>query len=299
MTSIWELESLINLKNKLKNILISRKVDVSDDDNLSTLVNKVNDVRDNVELEGLLSNNLAEFKSESLTKLSDFAFAGTTQLLNINIFNCTYIGSMAFRNSGIKELKILKDGIINSSTTFYYCNNIEKIILPLFKNDTSKFITETFRNCPKLQLVDINTLTRLENLLFYNDDALKTLIFRRIIEINSLSSLSILPTNFQSNGFLYVPESLLDSYKTATNWSAIANRIIKLEGTIYEDIYWSNKDMMFIQVDSIEYEIPKDTTVLQYKNTYQIEHLYSDEIELADDKLLHDYINTTITTEVE
>lgn len=33
MTSIWEIESLVNLKNKLKNILISRKVDVSDDDN--------------------------------------------------------------------------------------------------------------------------------------------------------------------------------------------------------------------------------------------------------------------------
>ncbi|WP_302669667.1 hypothetical protein, partial [Eubacterium sp. AF15-50] len=92
---------------------------------------------------------------------------------------------------------------------------------------------------------------------------------------------------------------MLESYKTATNWSTIANRIIKLEGTIYEDVYWSNKDMMFISVDSIEYEIPKDTTVLQYKNTYQIGHLYSNGTELADDKLLHDYLNTAITTEVK
>lgn len=57
MTSIWEIESLVRLKDKLKNILIDRRVDVSDDDNMSTLVNKVNDVRDNVELEGLLTQS--------------------------------------------------------------------------------------------------------------------------------------------------------------------------------------------------------------------------------------------------
>ena len=92
---------------------------------------------------------------------------------------------------------------------------------------------------------------------------------------------------------------MLESYKTATNWSTIADRIIKLEGTIYEDVYWSKKDMMFISVDSIEYELPKDTTVLQYKNTYQIEHLYSDGTELSDDMIVYDYKNTAITTEVK
>lgn len=80
MTSIWEIESLVNLRNKLKNILISRKVDVSDDDNLSTLVDKVNDVRDNVELNGLLTNNLTEFKSESLTELRNCAFSNCNKL---------------------------------------------------------------------------------------------------------------------------------------------------------------------------------------------------------------------------
>ena len=128
---------------------------------------------------------------------------------------------------------------------------------------------------------------------------LKTLIYRRTSGVNSISSISLLPTNFQTYGYLYVPQSMLESYKTATNWSTMADRIIKLEGTIYEDAYWSKKDMMFIFVDSIEYEIPKDTTVLQYKNTYRIEHLYSDGTELADDKLLHDYLNTAITTEVK
>lgn len=296
MTSIWEIESLVNLKNKLKNILISRKVDVSDDDNLSTLVDKVNDVRDNVELNALLSGDLTEFKSESLTELRGNAFNACSKLTKIDIPNCINIGSYCFNSaSSLEKIEILKSGIVSATTTFYGCTSLKKVILPLFVASSA---SSMFQNCYKLQLIDIDTMgLSFQPLGGCNN--LKTLIYRRTSGVNSISSISLLPTNFQSNGFLYVPENLLDSYKTATNWSTIADRIIKLEGTIYEDVYWSKKDMMFISVDSIEYEIPKDTTVLQYKNTYQIEHLYSDGTELSNDKLLHDYLNTTITTEVK
>ena len=296
MTSIWEIESLVNLKNKLKNILISRKVDVSDDDNLSTLVDKVNDVRDNVELNGLLSDDLTEFKSESLTELRPCAFFNHKKLVKIDIPNCINIGSQCFNSaSSLEKIKILKSGSVSGISTFYNCISLKKVILPLFVSSSA---SSTFQNCGKLELIDIDTMS-LSFQTFPGCNNLKTLIYRKNSGVNSLSGVSLLPTNFQSNGYLYVPQSMLESYKTATNWSTIANRIIKLEGTIYEDIYWSNKDMMFISVDSIEYEIPKDTTVLQYKNTYQIEHLYSDGTELSDDKLLHDYLNTTITTEVK
>ena len=289
MTSIWEIESLVNLKNKLKNILISRKVDVSDDDNLSTLVDKVNDVRDNVELNGLLSNDLTEFKSESLTELRAYAFYSCNKLTKIDIPNCTNIAIQCFSSaSSLEKIEILKSGSVNGVSTFYNCTSLKKVILPLFVSSSA---SSTFQNCGKLELIDIDTMS-LSFQPFSGCNNLKTLIYRRTSGVNSISSISLLPTNFQSNGYLYVPQSMLESYKTA-------NRIIKLEGTIYEDIYWGNKDMMFISVDSIEYKIPKDTTVLQYKNTYQIEHLYSDGTELADDKLLHDYLNTAITMEVK
>lgn len=295
MTSIWEIESLVNLKNKLKNILISRKVDVSDDDNLSTLVDKVNDVRDNVELNGLLSDDLTEFKSESLTELRSYAFQGCRKLVKLDIPNCVKIEKCAFQLSAIKILKILKAGVIGNISVFQGCTNLDKVILPLFKMNSASSV---FQECNKLQLIDIDTMGLGYNPV-YGCNNLKTLIYRKNSGANTLGATSMLPTNFQKYGFVYVPEIVLNSYKTATNWSTIADRIIKLEGTIYEDIYWSNKDMMFISVDSIEYEIPKDSTVLQYKNTYQIEHLYSDGTELADDKLLHDYLNTAITTEVK
>lgn len=293
---MWEIESLVRLKDKLKNILIDRRVDVSDDDNMSTLVNKVNDVRDNVELEGLLTGNLTEFKSESLTELRNCAFSNCNKLVKLDIPNCVNIGSQCFSSaSSLEKIEILKSGSVNGVSSFYNCTSLKKVILPLFVSSSA---SSTFQNCGKLELIDIDTMS-LSFQPFPGCNNLKTLIYRKNSGVNSLSGVSLLPTNFQSNGYLYVPQSMLESYKTATNWSTIADRIIKLEGTIYEDIYWSNKDMMFISVDSIEYEIPKDTTVLQYKNTYRIEHLYSDGTELADDKLLHDYLNTTITTEVK
>lgn len=151
---------------------------------------------------------------------------------------------------------------------------------------------QTFFSCSKLKIVDILNITYQAN-AFGNCISLATLILRDTTKISPLSGTLSVPF------FLYVPETLLDSYKTATNWSTMADRIIKLEGTIYEDVYWSKKDMMFISVDSIEYELPKDTTVLQCKNTYQIGHLYSNGTELSDNKLLQDYVNTTLTTEVK
>lgn len=295
MTSIWEIESLVNLKNKLKNILISRKVDVSDDDNLSTLVDKVNDVRDNVELNALLSNNLTEFKNESLTRLRSNAFRDCSKLTKIDIPNCINISNTCFSRSGIKELKIYKSGVLYAIETFTG-SSIEKLILPNFSILNQPY--QTFYGCSRLKIIDILNITGNQVNLFLECFSLNTLILRRNTGISPLTTIQSIPF-FKNDGFLYVPETLLESYKTATNWSTIADRIIKLEGTIYEDIYWSNKDMMFISVDSIEYEIPKDTTVLQYKNTYQIEHLYSNGTELSNDKLLHDYLNTAITTEVK
>lgn len=296
MTSIWEIESLVNLKNKLKNILISRKVDVSDDDNLSTLVDKVNDVRDNVELNALLSGDLTEFKSESLTELKEYAFSSCHKLIKIDIPNCINIRNQCFTSaSSLEKIEILKSGSVGVTSTFFGCTSLKKVILPLFKMGAASAV---FSSCYKLELIDIDTMG-LSFQPFNGCTNLKTLIYRKNSGVNSLSGVSLLPINFQSNGYLYVPKSMLESYKTATNWSAIADRIIKLEGTIYENVYWSKKDMMFISVDSIEYEIPKDTTVLQYKNTYQIGHLYSNGTELSDDMIVYDYKNTAITTEVK
>lgn len=157
MTSIWEIESLVNLKNKLKNILISRKVDVSDDDNLSTLVDKVNDVRDNVELNGLLSDDLTEFKSESLTELRGAAFFNCKKLVKIDIPNCTNIGSQCFNTaSNLEKIEILKSGTTNGTNTFYNCTSLKKVILPLFVSTSA---SSMFQNCGKLELIDIDTMS--------------------------------------------------------------------------------------------------------------------------------------------
>ena len=102
-----------------------------------------------------------------------------------------------------------------------------------------------------------------------------------------------------TGGYIYVPEIMVERYRTATNWSLMASRIIKLEGTIYEDPYWSAKESMYIDVDSVEYELPKDTTVLHFKNTYQIENMYSDGQIMNDEDVLYNFKDTEITTEVK
>lgn len=100
-----------------------------------------------------------------------------------------------------------------------------------------------FRGCSALEAVDFNG-DRLRNQIFLSCTHLSTLILRKT-DVTAVENTGIFNgTPFASGGSggtIYVPSSLISSYKSATNWSTIDGYGTvtwqAIEGSIYETQY--------------------------------------------------------------
>ena len=157
----------------------------------------------------------------------------------------------------------------NSVTYFFYRSGITKIYLPNW-NDTqnrmnafanmsnleyavlpknTKLYNNAFSNCPKLKAVDFLGSTGTgfagSSYVFLSDNAFKTLVIRLTSGVCRLNSTTVFNSSpfasGKAGGTLYVPQALIESYQTATNWSTIlgyaTNHILPIEGSIYETQY--------------------------------------------------------------
>jgi hypothetical protein len=97
---------------------------------------------------------------------------------------------------------------------------------------TFKKVTEakgqSFINCTSLETVDFYVLEKLDN-AFSGLSNLKTVILRGSTVVGvSYSCFNNTPIT-SGTGYIYVPSALLDTYKSATNWSAYAEQIRAIE----------------------------------------------------------------------
>ena len=97
--------------------------------------------------------------------------------------------------------------------------------------------TDGMRQCSALTYVDLPVITTIAAGTFYDCTSLETLIIRTTSKVCSLSNVSAFTNTPIANGtgYVYVPASLVNSYKTATNWKTYANQIRSIDslGAIY------------------------------------------------------------------
>lgn len=125
------------------------------------------------------------------------------------------------------------------------CSNLETAVLLECKIVGSS----AFRECPKFKAVDVswngNTRGSINNQCFMNDSLFDTIIIRDTMMWRALNNMNVFQsTPFWSDGSggtVYVPQALISSYQSATNWSTILgyanNQILPIEGSIYETQY--------------------------------------------------------------
>jgi hypothetical protein len=119
---------------------------------------------------------------------------------------------------------------------FNYDSKLENIDLP-----NAKYIgSYAFSECSALTSVNLQNATSIRNRAFNGCRVLTTLILRGST-VCTLDSTSLYNTPFASNGAggtVYVPQALIESYQTATNWSALyaagTCNFVAIEGSEYE-----------------------------------------------------------------
>ena len=96
-----------------------------------------------------------------------------------------------------------------------------------YKNDTiTEIWSYAFRDCPKLERVEFT-----QNVIIWNQSFTYCAVLTKFI----LRSESVCVLKYtgafaysaiaNGTGFIYVPDDLVESYKTATNWSTYASQI--------------------------------------------------------------------------
>lgn len=157
---------------------------------------------------------------DGTTKIGDYAFYYCGTLTNVTIpDSVTEIGNYAFQYCKALTEATIGNGVTSIGYyTFYYCDRLRSISIP---DATTKISGGAFSNCKGLTDVTIgNGVTTINGEAFKYCDRLKSVTIKATTP-PTLGSEAF----YQTNCPIYVPAASVDAYKTATNWSAYANRI--------------------------------------------------------------------------
>ena len=196
----------------------------------------------------LLAKNTVHLSNNKATSVVDSFFRGNTVLESVDLPEVTTIGNEAFydctnlKNVNMPKLtKVNMDSFRNCDSLtdlslpsltnlgqqgFYSCNNLTNLFIP----NILTVNTHGFMNCTSLEIIDLGLANLVYNFCSYCTK-LKAIILRKTDAIcKAMAAPSFSGTLLASGqGFIYVPSALVDTYKTASNWSAHASLFRPLE----------------------------------------------------------------------
>ena len=197
--------------------------------------------------------SLTKLDLPKATALNGWLASGCSSLTELNMPNAESGKGFAIAGSKVEHLYLPKFASAGSSV-FRYATYLRTVDMPklrkleqfLFMGDTA-FETATFpkvasvagqamESCSALTYVDLPICNRIDAKGFNKCSSLETLILRKSDGICTLANVSAFTsTPIESGtGYVYVPSALVDSYRTATNWSTYANQFRAIED--YPDI---------------------------------------------------------------
>lgn len=181
--------------------------------------------------------------TENVTSMSNM-FYECRSLTTVPRLDASNVTDMIYMFYGCNNLTTLQldntSKVAFMNSMFYYCPKLQTI--PQLDTSSATDMTNMFSNCYKLEKIDIThyNLTSAVNSQYMCSEcySLKSLIIRGFGNNYSLNSTSfrncfhILGTTDSAynptgakDGYIYVPKNMVDTLKSATNWSTYADQI--------------------------------------------------------------------------
>lgn len=174
--------------------------------------------------------NLTSINLPNVVTVGDSGFYNCKLLKSVNLPKLTSLGNNGFNNTGLESINLPLCNKIGSSS-FSYTKQLVSVILPLAAS-----IPGFCFDYSSVQKIDTSSVTSIAAYALGNARQLDTLILRNS-SVCTLANSTNTFTNTKiaaGTGYIYVPDNLVDSYKTATNWVTFANQIkpiSELEGS--------------------------------------------------------------------
>ena len=165
--------------------------------------------------------------------INDDAFNGCNNLSLINFPICSQINKGVFEGCFALNSANFPCCIEIGSSAFYSCSSLTLIELPV----CTIINNSAFYDCTNLPSVNFPVCKRIGNFAFYNCRNLSILILGNssLVQLGGTRAFDLTPMSVStltgSFGSIYVPASLVASYKAATNWAVYANRIAAIPGS--------------------------------------------------------------------
>jgi len=195
--------------------------------------------------------SLSSISIHNCNSINNYAFYNCTNLSYVDATNCSYIGDYAFYNcTSLSYISPMYNIRYIYPSTFYNCYNLSSISI----HNCGSIYNSAFCKCSNLSYVDATNCTYIgswtfqscSNLTFIslpNCSYIGNYAFQYCSKLESIYILSTkvpslpYPTAFYNTplsnstylghfGSIYVLSSLVDSFKTATNWKIYSSRIV-------------------------------------------------------------------------
>ena len=140
---------------------------------------------------------------------------GIPEIKNNTFYNCADLTITEIPSSVTK----LGNGAFNT------CTSLTSMTI---KGNITYMDNAVFRECANLEEVIFEgSATGIQNTVFYNCKKLTKVVFKNNVEVPTLNhSNSFLATPIESGtGYIYIADDLVETMKTAANWSTYANQI--------------------------------------------------------------------------
>jgi hypothetical protein len=158
----------------------------------------------------LMGTVSGEYSNNRVTSIAAYAFSECTNLTSVDLPNVTLIKDYAFNK----------------------CSNLANVSIPSLVTMNQR----AFYFCTKIAKLDLPNLTSMAQYALAQCQYLVTLILRSetVCTLANTNALTNTPIAKATTGYIYVPSALVESYKSATNWSTYASQIRAIED--YPDI---------------------------------------------------------------
>ena len=156
------------------------------------------------------------------TSIGSYGFSSCTSLTTISFPKCTSIGNYAFFGCRLLNIASFPECTSVGNNAFYSCTSLSIVSFP----ECTSIGSSAFYSCTPLSTVSFPKCTSIGSYAFYRCTSLSTIYLIGSSLCRLLSSTAFTQTGITSStGSIYVPTSLVTSYKTATGWTYFSNII--------------------------------------------------------------------------
>lgn len=183
--------------------------------------------KDEATFRSIVDGSITELADGLAKKVRPYALYGNENLKKVSLPNVETVGRSAFYDcKGLTEINLPKASLIDEYG-IYECTSLKSIVLP----SALTVGRAALNRCSSLEVVDLPVVSHIGSGCFWGDSKLKAIIIRS----PQMCTYDSGTEPGSSSLKIYVPQELLEEYKTATCWKNLAKYMVAIEGSEYEN----------------------------------------------------------------